>query len=99
MSHAGDEESESMNSMASSTGLLREEGNAGNQRDDMPFCGCLTIKYYQPYFDVDTKDITSRVGSALFYCRANSGENFMALTADKPDAYGPFWVSTSVRAL
>lgn len=92
-----EEEGESLNSMASSTGSTREQQQKGGQeRDEIPFCGCLTVKYYQPFFDVDTKDIVSRIGSAVFYCRAGSGENFMSLTAEKPDAYGPFWVATSL---
>lgn len=90
-----EEEGESLNSMASSTGSTSEKVGQ-ESRDEIPFCGCLTVKYYQPFFDVDTKDIVSRIGSAVFYCRASSGENFMSLTAEKPDAYGPFWIATSL---
>lgn len=58
---------------------------------DIPFCGCLSVRYYQPYFDVDTDDITTRLKSSIFYCRAE--QNFLATINDRPDAYGPFWVS------
>jgi len=77
------------------------EGEGGGQGADggpneIPFCGCLTVRYYQPYFDVDTKDVLARILNSLFYCRAGPGENFLALTTDKPDAYGPFWIATSL---
>jgi hypothetical protein len=60
---------------------------------DIPFCGCLSVQYYQPYFDVDTVDVTSRISSSLLYCRAE--QNFLTTIRERPDAYGPFWVSTA----
>ena len=57
--------------------------------EGIPLCGILSIKFYRPYFDVDTKDIVSRLYSAVVSYKDNS---FMSLIADKPDAYGPFWV-------
>ena len=32
---------------------------------DIPLCGILSVKFYKPYFDVDTKDITNRLYHAL----------------------------------
>lgn len=82
------------------TSVLREGEGASQSADgglnDIPFCGCLTVRYYQPYFDVDTKDVLTRILNSLFYCKAGPGENFLALTTDKPDAYGPFWIATSL---
>ena len=102
MLHSKHDEDEEMNLSMSSTGLIREQGNkeggaggAGGQ-EDVPFCGCLTVRYYQPYFDVDTADVSARITSAIFYCRAGTADNFLATTAEKPDAYGPFWVATSL---
>lgn len=57
---------------------------------DIPFCGCLSVRYYQPYFDVDTEDVTTRLKGSILYCRAEN--NFLATINDRPDAYGPFWV-------
>ena len=57
---------------------------------DIPFCGCLSVRYYQPFFDVDTVDVVSRLSSALFYCKRE--QNFLSQIEERPDAYGPFWV-------
>ncbi len=57
---------------------------------DIPFCGCLSVRYYQPFFDVNTSDVTSRLSSAFFYCKRE--QNFLEQIAERPDAYGPFWV-------
>ena len=76
-------------------------GNAGSQNEknanelpEIPFCGCLSIRFYQPYFDVDTADVISRITQAVFYCRRE--ENFLAYMKDKPDAYGPVWIATTL---
>ena len=87
---------EELNAGNSATGLIREGPQSDGKETDIPFCGCLTVRYYQPYFDVDTKDVTTRMLGALFYCRAAPEENFLAQTAEKPDAYGPFWIATSL---
>ena len=78
--------SEDMDSVQSA-GLLSEKQK---EVHDIPFCGCLSVRYYQPYFDVDTTDVTSRISSSLLYCRSET--NFLMATREKPDAYGPFWV-------
>jgi len=89
-----DEDEESMTPAKSS--LLRAE-ETKESNNDIPFCGCLSLRFYQPYFDVDTADISTRLMNALFYCRREN--NFMTLIGDKPDAYGPFWVSLKGDAL
>lgn len=68
--------------------LLTE--NKPKENTEIPFCGCLSVRYYQPYFDVDTVDVTSRISGSLLYCRAE--QNFLASVRERPDAYGPFWV-------
>jgi hypothetical protein len=73
--------------------LLKEK--APQEEADIPFCGCLSVRYYKPYFDVDTADISSRIMSSLFYCR--SEQNFLASISARPDAYGPFWVRAESR--
>lgn len=62
-------------------------------QQEIPLCGCISIQYYQPYFDVDTADVTSRLYKSLLFCTADT--TFMQTIADKPDAYGPFWVLKS----
>ena len=57
---------------------------------EVPMCGCLSVKYYQPYFDIETEDISRRIFAASFYTRRD--DSFMNLIREKPDAYGPFWV-------
>jgi len=75
--------------IAESTGLLYNDPVVKDQ-PEIPFCGCLSVRYYQPFFDVDTSDVMTRIGSAVFYC--NRDQTFLSLVGDKPDAYGPFWV-------
>jgi hypothetical protein len=48
--------------------VAEERGDSG---DSIPMCGCMSVKYYQPYFDVDTSDVTSRIKAALFFCRVS----------------------------
>ena len=83
------DEDEELNMNSSSARLLHDK-EGGNDSPEIPFCGCLSVKFYQPYFDVDTDDVISRVSNALFYCQRQ--DNFLTLIGDKPDAYGPIWV-------
>lgn len=76
--------------MAESTGRIFND-TAIKEQPEIPFCGCLSVRYYQPFFDVDTNDVFTRIASAVFYC--NREQNFLGLVSEKPDAYGPFWVS------
>lgn len=59
---------------------------------EIPLCGFMSVQYYQPYFDVDTDDVYQRLIQSSFFCRRE--KNFLAFIGDKPDAYGPFWVSS-----
>lgn len=71
--------------------LMHETSKDNNALRDIPLCGFMSVQYYQPYFDVDTSDIYTRIFQSTFYCRRE--QNFLALIGEKPDAYGPFWVS------
>ena len=66
------------------------EGPPKSEIPDMPMCGFLSVRYYQPYFDIDTSEVLSRLLQAAFYCRRD--QNFLASIESKPDGYGPFWV-------
>lgn len=84
-----DDDDEEMNS--SSARLISEPRKDGLDPADIPFCGCLSVRFYQPYFDLDTDDVTARISHAAFYCQREG--NFLTLIGEKPDAYGPIWVS------
>lgn len=56
-------------------------------------CPCFSIGYYQPYFDVDTSQVVERLKSSLFFCKSAP---FLQLVEDQPDAYGPFWICTTL---
>jgi hypothetical protein len=66
----------------------------GEEISEIPLCGFLSVRFYKPYFDVDTKDITARLYHALLYHKKD--DSFMTIIAEKPDAYGPFWIATSL---
>lgn len=74
---------------------LVADNQTSEAANDIPMCGCMSIKYYQPFFDVDTTDVIGRIKASLFFCRAGDN-NFMSLVEQKPDAYGPFWISTTL---
>ena len=79
--------------MGSNSSLLKE-----NRKDEdtpqIPLCGFLSVQYYQPYFDLDTQEVINRVWNSLFFCRRQ--ETFLETIIQKPDAYGPFWITTSL---
>ena len=74
----------------SKTSLLREHQTISDT-NSIPLCGFLSVKYYQPYFDVDTSEVTDRIWSSLFFCRRE--QTFLdQIGAKISDVYGPFWV-------
>ena len=85
-----------LDNIPSTSGLLRESHSDSpkDKEEDMPFCGCMSIRYYQPFFDVDTTDVMTRLSSSVMYCRRT--ENFMTDIQGKPDLYGPFWITTTL---
>lgn len=78
---------------------LLEEGTGGKQGDEKPterptgLCGCLTVQYYRPYFDVDTEDVKERLIRSL---QGYKFHDFLSFTGMKPDLYGPFWLCTTL---
>lgn len=81
----------------SETGNISKNDNDSNNTNslgaDVPLCGILSVKFYKPYFDVDTRDITSRLYHSLVSFK---DATFLNMISEKPDAYGPFWISTSL---
>uniref|UniRef100_A0A7S3D6J1 Protein YIPF n=1 Tax=Palpitomonas bilix TaxID=652834 RepID=A0A7S3D6J1_9EUKA len=49
------------------------------------------VAYYQPYFDVDTKDVSARLISSLLPLKGPVVDD-----SNEVDLYGPFWVSTTL---
>ena len=57
-------------------------------------CSCFTVSYYQPYFNVHTSDVQERLRGTLNF--AQPEPTFLSIIGDTPDAYGPFWVATTL---
>lgn len=82
-------------------GLLAEEtlegtgefGAQGPGAGAGGLCSCLSIAYYRPFFDVDTDEVLGRLKAALLFCNA---EPFLSVLRNKPDAYGPWWIATTL---
>eukprot|EP01094_Clydonella_sp_ATCC50884_P012328 TRINITY_DN2234_c0_g1_i3.p1 TRINITY_DN2234_c0_g1~~TRINITY_DN2234_c0_g1_i3.p1 ORF type:complete len:402 (+),score=113.64 TRINITY_DN2234_c0_g1_i3:112-1206(+) len=49
------------------------------------------ISYYSFLFDVDTSDVLKRLLYSVFIY-----PSFLDTTGDRPDLYGPFWISTTL---
>jgi hypothetical protein len=70
------------------------DGSAGDSSARGGLCSCFTLAFYKPYFDVDTVDVQQRLTRALVPFKKNP--SFAELIASSPDAYGPFWLSTTL---
>ena len=53
---------------------------------------CLTIDFFQQYFDVTTDDISKRLLTSLI----PFNKLFFNQYKEKPDLYGPFWIYTTL---
>ena len=84
MKHSFLEDDEDMDASASGS-LMNGKLSSTDQQSSsgMAFCGCLSVQYYQPYFDVDTEDVTSRITASTLYCGRQ--EQFLSAIEDKPD--------------
>ena len=72
---------------------LRLSAGAGPGAGAGGMCSCLSIAYYRPFFDVDTDEVLGRVRAALLFCHS---EPFIRVLRNKPDAYGPWWIATTL---
>ena len=68
--------------------------NSNDPFNEIPMCGFLSVRYYQPYFDVDTDDVIARMKNSLLFLKQT--DNFFSIVGEKPDLYGPFWVATTL---
>lgn len=53
----------------------------------------LRVATYQPYFNVDTEEVSHRILQSLLL---NRGGEFITMTSHNPDLYGPFWICTTL---
>ncbi|CAM9512798.1 unnamed protein product, partial [Phaeothamnion confervicola] len=73
---------------------------AGGRSDDDAsapagmWCGCLSVRFYKQFFNVDTKDVKDRWLLSLLCCRRS--DQFLTIVGDNADAYGPFWNATTL---
>jgi hypothetical protein len=67
---------------------MKEE--AGQQQSQC--CAYLTIEYYQPFFDVSQEDVIERVKRSFTPWK----KDFLELSENSPDLYGPAWVYTTI---
>lgn len=79
--------------------MLMGSKGAPHGEDDSParplgLCGCLSLAFYQPYFNVDTSDVQQRIVRALVPFKKDPA--FAELALNSPDAYGPFWLSSTL---
>lgn len=83
-------------------GLLAEEGRGGSRKMTSSgsflglggLCACFSVEYYQPYFDVNTDEVIARIKYSLMFC--GEGSPFLEVVREKPDAYGPWWIATTL---
>ena len=81
-------------------GLLLNSGDdsaagEGRKRPKRKWYNFWRPSFYQPYFDVDTKDVFARCFAGL----VPFGKPFFERVQGNPDLYGPFWVTTTVLFL
>lgn len=57
-----DDEVDQMNDKSA---MLSGSRQSSKEQQDIPLCGFASIQYYQPYFDVDTNEIRTRLISSL----------------------------------
>ncbi|RZB39493.1 YIPF1, partial [Asbolus verrucosus] len=58
-----------------------------------PIKSFWTIEYYQQFFNVDTKDVVERIIASITPKRDSTLKYHLR---DKPDLYGPFWISVTL---
>jgi hypothetical protein len=73
-------------------GVPDQQAQAQQQPSKIPFCGCLSLDYYRPYFNITTNDVQERLKLSLNPLKPT----FFELTRDNPDLYGPFWTYTTI---
>jgi len=90
-------ESLEMGSMSSMGNNLNQTPTSKTGEPIDPNAKCWSIQYYQPWFDIDTNQELHRLKKSLLPFLAS---NFFDKELDeKPDLYGPFWITTTLAFL
>ncbi|CAD8126378.1 unnamed protein product [Paramecium sonneborni] len=55
-------------------------------------CAFLTIRYYQPYFNVSEDDVIDRIKASFLPFK----RDFHERVAGNPDLWGPLWISATI---
>jgi len=76
--------------------LLGKEADPQQKEPVDQWCGCLSLAFYQRYFQVDTKDIGRRLKGSVLFCLPSSKSFLEEEIGDNPDIYGPFWIATTL---
>ncbi|CDW76090.1 yip1 domain containing protein [Stylonychia lemnae] len=80
---------------------LRSDAGLGQQQLNLApsekswyakICPCLSIDFFQVYFDVSTADIIGRLIASLI----PFNRKFYTMYKSKPDLYGPMWIYTTL---
>lgn len=72
------------------------DSNSGAAAAQVPealgMCGCFSVAYYRPYFDVDTADVKARLARSFMPWK----RDFFELLGNRVDLYGPVWICASL---
>jgi protein YIPF1/2 len=89
-----DSTNNNMSSSSSSSSSTSSTAGASTTASPAPSsggaCPCFQVAYYQPYFDVDTDMVQTRVLRSFTALRPSS-RDFFELTKGNADLFGPFW--------
>eukprot|EP00347_Sterkiella_histriomuscorum_P019422 403341685 len=66
--------------------------NSGEKSWIQKCCPCLTIEFFQSYFDITTNELTMRLLTSLIPFNRKFYQSYKS----KPDLYGPFWIYTTL---
>lgn len=84
----------------SGTGPMQQQPQQQAPPADQSLLGrclsCVTVEGYRTYFDVTTADIQHRLMASLQYFNVPEGLKEKVLKGKTPDAYGPFWIATTL---
>jgi len=79
--------------------LLNRSASEKAEKSSAPavdmWCGCLSLPFYQRFFQVDTADVFERLKLTFLFFWPKS-KPFLEEIGDNPDFYGPFWVCMSL---
>eukprot|EP00510_Aplanochytrium_minuta_P007482 CAMPEP_0184036796 /NCGR_PEP_ID=MMETSP0955-20130417/34711_1 /TAXON_ID=627963 /ORGANISM="Aplanochytrium sp, Strain PBS07" /LENGTH=320 /DNA_ID=CAMNT_0026324597 /DNA_START=95 /DNA_END=1058 /DNA_ORIENTATION=- len=90
------------NSFNDRSNLLSSGTNPGSSNEDLESptassyfkrcCGCFSVDYYKPYFNVDTNDVVERLKRVFMPWK----DDFFQEVDANPDLYSPFWICTTL---